>query len=669
MRHCRSWRAAPLLSGLLVVVLHFFTLYSAAARTQKLQLYCLPAETEQHGLISCALQGQDGSQVATANFDYSDFIALTRTSNAAATITKSALVRGSNITTAVFTMSVSTGTDVLIWVYLQDTSAIGGYSDTGEVRRSGTTVSVPSWPTLPLGPITCSAQAAGLALRCSTVGRVALYSENSTLSTVHSAGVLFSATNVLGSFTFTSRAKELVLRFTESPKTPAPVSMLMLKVHLRSQDANVSGGGVQTVQISLLCPGEVPLSETTGLQCTADMGRITCAITESDTQGPIAVNATHFRVRVEQSVETVAGAADALSSGLTTNDSDAAARYWVDITNTVSLSVIRSALHPYAGLVSWVLKSNDAIYEARFRVLSSMNGQEVGTATGRSAATAGNAANVAGSPYAFRTVMLPNAQSVTLRGCRKPVIAAGNTTLCFIDLANGVSGDTAFYLITTSQRQSSVSNVTYVTYDAACMCRSLWFTYHAPIDLISRVDDYIKVSVYTDAEHSVSGMVIANNVPLRLDVLPVEADSGHDTSAASTDAVLVSVGLLFYGGILVVGGGFIVRRSRKSARIRRERARKVRATMQEMDRHQCVPTPSAGNLPNNASALTRTPEVKSTGIGEGLDASGYDTPNLRGVGARAASCEGSSSRLSPLAPTAVVSNVAVPQDRLHSESD
>ncbi|XQJ30063.1 hypothetical protein NXY56_006141 [Leishmania guyanensis] len=668
MRHCRSWRAAPLLSGLLVVVLHFFTLYSAAARTRELQLYCLPAEAEPHGVISCVLQGQDGYQVATANFDHSDFIALTRTSNAAATITKSALVRGSDIATAVFTMSVSTGTDVLIWVYLQDTSAIGGYSDTGEVRRSGTTVSVPPWPTLPLGPITCSAQAAGLALRCSTVGRVALYSENNTLSTVHSAGVLFSETSVLGSFTFTSGAKELVLRFTESPKTPAPVSMLMLKVHLRSQDANVSGGGVQTVQIPLLYPSEVPLSKTTGLQCTADMGRITCAITESDTQGPSAVNATHFRVRVEQSVETVAGAADALSS-LTTNDSDAAARYWVDVTNTVSLSVIRSALHPYAGIVSWVLKSNDAIYEARFRVLSSMNGQEVHTATGQSAATAGNAADVAGSPYAFRTVMLPNAQSVTLRGCRKSVIAAGNTTLCFIDLANGVSGDTAFYLITTSQRQSSVSNVTYVTYDAACMCRSLWFTYHAPIDLISRVDDYIKVSVYTDAEHSASGMVIANNVPLRLDVLPVEADSGHDTSAAPTDAILMSVGLLFYGGILVVGCGFIVRRSRKSARIRRERARKVRATMQEMDRHQCVPTPSAGNLANNASALTRTPEVKSTGIRAGPDASGYDTPNLLGVGARGAGSEGSSSRLSPLEPAAVVSNVAVPQDRLHSESD
>lgn len=679
MRRYRSWSAAPLLSALLMVVLYSFALHSAAVRTRESQLHCLPAETEPHGLIRCVIQVRNGYQQPTTNFNPSDFIALTRTSNATAVVTKSALVRSSDNATVVFTMSVSAAADVLIRVYLREKDAVGGNAGMGEVRGSGITVSVLSWPTSRLGPITCAAQRTGLALRSSTICRAALYDESSTPSVVHSADVLFSEASALGNFVFTSGIKELVFSFTAPPTAPAHVSTFTLTVSLRGKDADVNGGGAQAVQIPVLHPGEVALSETTGLQCAAETRPITCFITASGAQGLVTFNATHFRLRVERSVGAVAAAANTLGS-LTTNGSGAAIRHWVDVTDTFSLSVTRSPLRPYVGVVSWEPKSQDSMYEARLRVFASTDGQEVGAASGDSAAVTGNAVDVAGSPYSFTTGMLPNAPSVTLRGCRESVIASGNTTVCFIDLANGVSGDTALYAITTSHRESSVSSVTYVAHDAVCACRSLWFTYHAPTALISPVDDYIEVSMYTDVEHSVSGMAMANNVPLRLGVLPVVSRSGHDTSKAPTDAVLVSVGILFYGSVLAVGGVLIVRRSRKAASIRHKRALKERAMMQAMDRRQGVPTLGAEILRDSPSALTetlamtQTPDGAAPGHvflvrgGVGPNTSGYDTIDMLGVGAGGAGGGGSRST-PPLVPAAVVSNVAVLQDTFQSGSD
>ncbi|CAG9580687.1 conserved hypothetical protein [Leishmania major strain Friedlin] len=680
MRRYRSWSAAPLLSALLMVALYSFALHSAAARTRESQLYCLPAETEPHGLIRCVIQVRNGYQQPTTNFNPSDFIALTRTSNATAVVTKSALVRGSDNTTVVFTMSVSTAADVLIRVYLREKDAVGGNSGMGEVRGSGITVSVLSWPTSRLGPITCTAQETGLALRSSTICRAALYDESSAPSVVHSADVLFSEASGLGNFVFTSGIKELVFSFTAPPTAPALVSTFTLTVSLHSKDADVNGGGAQAAQIPILYPGDVALSETTGLQCAAESRPISCFITASGAQGPVTFNATHFRLRVERSVGAVAAAADTLGS-LTTNGLGAVIRHWVDVTDTFSLSVARSPLRPYVGVVSWEPKSQDSLYEARLRVFASTDGQEVGAASGDSAAITGNAADVAGSPYFFTTGMLPTALSVTLRGCRESVIASGNTTVCFIDLANGVSGDTTLYAITTSDRESSVSNVTYVAHDSVCACRSLWFIYHAPTALISPVDDYIEVSMYTDVERSVSGMVMANNVPLRLGVLPVVSRSGHDTSQAPTDAVLISVGILFYGSVLAVGGVLIVRRSRKAASIRHKRALKERAMMQAMDRRQGVPTPGTEILRDSPSALAGTPAMTQTPDGAaaghvflvrgcaGSNTSGYDTIDMLGVGAGGAGGGGSRSTSPPLVPAAVVSNVAVLQDTFHSDSD
>lgn len=683
MKSYRSWGAAPLLPVLLMVMLHSFALHSAAARTRESQLHCLPAQTEPHGLIRCVIQVRDGYQQPTTNFDPSDFIVLTRTSNTTAVVTKSALVRGSDNTTVIFTLSVSTAADMLIRVYLPDNDAIGGSSGMGEVRGSGITVSARSWLTLRLSLITCTAQDTGLALRSSTICRAALYDKSNTPSVVHSADVLFSEASALGSFVFISGIKELVFSFTAPPTVSVLVSTFTLMVSLRGKDTDVNGGGAQAVQIPILYPGEVALSGTTGLQCAAGTRSITCLITASGAQGPVTFNATHFRLRVERSVGAVAAAADTLG-GLTTDGSGAATRYWVDVTDTFSLSATRSTLRPYLGVVSCEPKLQDSIYEARLRVFASTDGQEVGAASGDSAAITGSAADVAGSPYSFTTGMLPNAPSVTVRGCGESVIASGNTTVCFIDLANGVSGDTAFYTITTSHRESSVSNVTYVAHDAVCACRSLWFTYHSPVALISPVDDYIEVSMYTDVEHSVSGMAMARNVPLRLGVLPAVSSSGHDTSTAPTDAVLVSIGILFYGSVLAVGGVLIVRRSRKAARIRHKRALKERAMMQAMDRRQGVPTPSAEILRDSPGASTRTPAMTMTLDGAasghvflvrggvGPNTSGYDTINMLGAGAGGVGGGdggGNRSTSPPSVPAAVVSNVAALPDTFRSDSD
>ncbi|KAK7194696.1 hypothetical protein NESM_000388900 [Novymonas esmeraldas] len=670
MRSSPLLSEARLLAPLLMVVLLLTASGGAATPTRESQLTCSPTETEPYGVISCAIHVRDGYQEPTMSFNPADFTVTTRTSVPAAVVTKSALVRGSDVTTVMFTLFATTGTDVLIRVYLQENNSIGGTTIVGEVRGSGVTVSVLSWPASRLGPLTCGSQSTGLALRSSTICRAALYDANDAPSVVHSADVVFSEANALGSFAFVSGTRELVVRFTAPPTTPVIVSTFTIKARLRGEDT--SGGGVQTSQFPLLYPRAVALSGSSGLRCAAETQPITCSVTAADLQGPVAFNATHFRVRLERAV----GAGGQGSSG-------AGAARWADVTGAFNITVARSPLRPYVGVVSWEPRSNDAIYEAQLRVFASPDGQTIPGASGDSSAAVagGRTADVAGSPYAFISGMLPNGPSVTLRGCRESVIASGNTTVCYVDLSNGISADPAFFLVTTTQRKSSVSNVTYVKHDPVCRCRSMWFTYHAPTALVGRVDDFINVSVYTDVEHSLGGIAQANNAPLHLDVFPVVSGSGHDTAAAATDAILVAVGLLFYGSVLGVGAVLIVRRSRKSARIRHERALKERAMIHEMDRRHGTPTPStaAAHLAVNAgpppvagtgkaggggtAAATTARDIRvALACGTESGATGYDSTTRLDANA-------GGSAAPPMTPTAVVSNVAVPQHRFHSDSD
>ncbi|KAG5469033.1 hypothetical protein LSCM4_02428 [Leishmania orientalis] len=577
MRRYRSWRAAPLLSAFLIDALLFLASCSAATRTRESQLSCLPTEAEPYGLISCFIEVRNEYQEPATSFDPLDFIVLTRTSNAGAVVKKTALVRGSVTTTAFFTLSVSAGADVLIRVYWRERSSIGNNADMREVRGSGTTVSVLPRPASLLGPITCTAPSTGLALRSSTVCRAALYDESNALAAVHSANVFFSEASGLGSFAFMSGTGALVFRFTAPPSVTENVSNFTLKVLLRGKDGKVSTSGAQAVQIPLLYPVEVALARATTLQCAAERQPITCYITASDAHGPVRFNSMHFRVRVERSVEAEAAAAQA--QGILAADSPrAAARHWVDVTDTFDLSITSSPLRPYGGIVSVVPKSNTTICETRLRVYASTYGQEMGASSGGKAGVPGNAADVAGSPYSFTKDWLPNA-------------------------------------------------------------------------------------------------------PLRLEVLPVASGSSHNTPAASTDTVLVLVGLLFYGSVLFVGGALIVRRSCKSARIRHERALKQRAMAQRMDTRRGVPTASAEDLTNISTAFNGTPAGEEAAVGAsagcvvvvrgGTDRSApeYEPIHMLDAGYGETGGVESSSMSLPLAPAAVVSNTAVPQDRLHSDSD
>ncbi|KAG5495073.1 hypothetical protein JKF63_02126 [Porcisia hertigi] len=678
MRRYRLSRAASLLTPLLVtVLLSLFSSCSTGAPTRESQLRCFPTEAQSNNPIHCVIEVRDGYQKPTVSFDPSDFTIATRASNSEAVVTTSALVRGGDSTTAVFTLFASTSTDVLIRVYLRETSAIDGTFNLLEVRSSGIAVSVLSWPAYRLGPITCTAQSTGLSLRSSSICRSTVYDVNNSLSAVHPADVLLSEANGLGSFVFISGTRELVFRYTAPALTPIIVPTFTLQARLRNADTNGRSGGVQTAQFPLLYPDEVALSATTTLQCSKEEKPMICHVIASDARGPVAFNATHFRVRVERLMET-----DALSSPAT-HVTDAAVWHWVDVTETLNLSVGRSSLSPHIGAVSWTPKSNDVIYKARLRVYASTNGQEMDAAVIGDTANPSNVSDVESSPYAFTMGTVPNAHSVNLRGCRESVIISGNTTVCFIDLKNGVSGDTNFYLITTSQRQSFVSNVTYVAHDAVCMCPSLWFTYHAPTALMSRVVDYITVSVYTDVERSANGIALVNT-SLHLNVFHQSSSTAQDISARATNTVLVVVGLLFYGSVLGVGGVLIVLRSRKSSRIRLQRALKEQAMLQEMAiREGESDTNREQHLTNNlnAPALPRTVRAMEVAVaaeddvrvrgGAGPTVSWSDKVNTLNANARGAGGGGGGSDLTAptLGPTAVVSNMASPQDRFHSDSD
>ncbi|KAG5469386.1 hypothetical protein LSCM1_02603 [Leishmania martiniquensis] len=614
-----SWRTAPLPSAVLMAALLFFTLYSAAARTRGLHPQCFSTETEPCDLSRGIVEGRNEHPEAAVSCKPLDTGALAHGSR----ITVSMLVRPSSL----------------------------------------------------LGSITCSAQSAAPALRCSAVGRAALYGESNALSVKQRANLLFSEACRRGSVVFMPGTRELVFHFTAPPTAPVNVSNFTLRVLLRGKDTLANSGGAQAACIPLLYTVEIVWSKRTGLRCTAETQRNTCYVTALDGQGPAHLNAMHFRVRVERVGEAVAVAADK-QGPLAADRAGADAQHWVDVTSRFSLSVHLAPLYPHVGAGSWAPGANDAIYGARLRAYASTDGQDIGARIDNRAIVNDNRADVVGSPYSL-TGTVPNAQSVKLRGCRYSVIASGSMTVCFIDLANGVSGDTSFYLITTSKQESSVSNATYVPYDDACMCPSLWFTYHAPTALSSRVYDALKVFVYTDIQRSVDRMVMATNAPLRLEVLPVVPESGQDDPQAPTETVLVFAGLLFYGSVLFVGGVLIVRRSRKSARIRHERALKERAMMQEMDRRRGAPSPSAEDLTNMSSALAETPTVKEAAAdlsvgylviargGAGRNTPRYEALSMLDTGAGGAD----GGRSSSMAPAAVVSNAAVPQDRFHSDSD
>jgi hypothetical protein len=672
-----SQRAAmPALVVALLSVLLLATSPASATPTKESHLHCNPTEMEPYGTISCVINVRDSFQEPTMSFDPAQFTVVARASNSAAVVTTSEMARGTDITTAVFTLTASTGTDLLIRVFLKDPAATGANTAMEEIRGSGVTASILSWPASYMGPLTCNTTSTGLWLRGSTLCRAPLYDKNNAASVLHSSDLIFSEANVLGSFSFVSGTRELVFLFTAPASTPVVVSTFTLKVRIRGQDIAVNPSSLQSVQIPLLYPEMMALAAYTGVRCATETRPITCSVTASDAQGPVAFNASQFRIQVERLMESSAdnGTAGPLS------------KHWIDTTHTLAVTVRRSDTRPWVGVLQWEPKVKDSIFEARLRVQTSADGNEIASS---GSAVRPNTADVAGSPFPFTNGVLPNSQSVTLRGCRTSVIASGNTTVCFIDLANNVAGDPNYYTVTTTHRRSSVSNFTYVDYDELCQCRSLWFTYHAPTALAVRVDDYVNVTVFTDFERTPGSVVTAMNVPCRLNVFPVASGSGHDTSSGSSVVAIVVFGLLFYGGVLGVGIFLIVRRSRKAARIRLERALKARNATTEMAARSNAY--ASNNSSGSGGGACGGAERDGLGGASAMMATGVVATDVTITTAAGAGGDGLTNRTGstvvttgnadgaavsnpnvvppPMTPTAVVSNAAVIQERFHSDSD
>ncbi|KPA76650.1 hypothetical protein ABB37_07505 [Leptomonas pyrrhocoris] len=687
LAHAKRRATAEVFLAALLSLLLVASLSASAAPTKESHLHCSPTETEPYGSINCVINVRDGFQEPTMSFNPAQFTVVARASNNAAVVTTSEMARGTDITTVVFSLTASTGTDLFIRVFLQDTTTAGTGTAVAEIRGSGITVSILSWPASFMGALTCNATSTGLSLRGSTLCRAPLYDNNNAASVLHSSDVIFSEANVLGSFSFVSGTRELVFLFTAPASTPVVVSTFTVKVRIRGQDIAKNPNSVQSTQLPLLYPQMMALAAYTGVRCATETRPITCSVTASDAQGPVAFNASQFCIQVERLMD------GSSSSGGTPY------KYWMDTTHTLALTVRRSDTRPWVGVLQWEPKVKDSIFEARLRVQTSVDGTAIaGSGSGSGSCLNSKAADVAGSPFPFVNGVLPNSQSVTLRGCRTSVIASGNTTVCFIDLANNVAGDSAYYIVSTTHRHSSVSNFTYVDNDALCQCRSLWFTYHAPTSLTARVDDCVNVTVYTDFARTPASVVTAMNVPYRLNVFPVASGPGHDTSPGSSAAAIVVVGILFYGGVLGVGTYLIVRRSRKAARIRLERVLKARNAAAEMAKRGS--SGSGGNAgaggdgaggvdglggapalspPAGATDVTRTPAGVPAGAAQGEGALSRSSSSAvvhsaplsaSAHGRSAPDVDGTmSSRNAAPPPTAVVSNAAVMQERFHSDSD
>ncbi|KPI87971.1 hypothetical protein ABL78_2962 [Leptomonas seymouri] len=669
----RRGAMAAFLAALLPLLLLSSTTASAAP-TRESHLRCSPVEAEPYGTINCVIHVRDSFLEPTMNFNPAQFTVVTRASNNAAVVTMSEMARGTDITTVVFSLTASTGTDLSIRVFLRDTAAVSTGTAVAEIRGSGIAVSILSWPASYMGALTCDATSPGLSLRGSTLCRAPLYDANNAASVLHSSDVIFSEANVLGSFSFVSGTRELVFLFTAPASIPVVVSTFALKARIRRQDIAANPSCVQSIQVPLLYPEAMALAAHTGVRCATETRPITCSVTAADAQGPVAFNPSQFRIRIERLM-----GGDSTSSG-------ASPRYWLDTTHTLALTVRRSETRPWVGVLQWEPKIRDSIFEARLRVLASADGAEI---TGSGSSLSPNAADAAGSPFPFTNGVVPNSQSVTLRGCRTSVIASGNTTVCFIDLANNVAGDPAYYIISTAHQSSSVTNLTYVDNDELLHCRSLWFTYRSPASLAVRVDDYISVAIYTDFERTPSSLVTAMNVPYRLNVFPVTSGSGHDASLGSSVISIVVAGLFFYGGVLVSGVYLIVRRSRKAARIRLERALKARRADMEMAKRSggngAGGVDAMGGAPTFMGAAATDVTLTSAGISAGTaQAEGslnrsnsavvhMAPPSVTAGGQSGMDVDGAASNRNttppPMAPTAVVSNAAVVQERFHSESD
>ncbi|EPY25933.1 hypothetical protein STCU_06404 [Strigomonas culicis] len=633
METCRSrWRGVLLLLLLLLVAL-IDCVRATASQTSLLS--CASAEVEPNTNVVCTIRVRDTQQEPTMSFSVSDFSVVVTGTNSVARVTVSSIERGTDITTAVFSVAATHGTMLTVKVYFTATAGTEAYNPSGEVRNSGLTLLVLAQPATTFGRLACTDVNAsqGLVLRESTECTVDVFDSLGSAAVVTASDVTFLEVNRLGSFSFISGKRSLVFTFQAPDDVSIHTTQFTLQVRFKSIYSTV----MTSITFPLRYPTLPPSASYSAIHCDDDVRPVLCTVYAADAVGPVQFAADAFTVDIERwrgdgdvRIDTIndiyyIGNDSRAAGGVSSDDAEwysNLGEFVVDVTANAS-ALVPATRRADVGLLTFMKANNERIQVQRLRV--------------RTRDEAGG--DVAASPFYFHSGKVPIAAAATLRGCNTTVIRSTNATYCYIDLLSGISGDARYFTIQSSL-SAAISDVTYVAYDAVCRCRTLRFRYVAPL-VSARADDYLAVTVWHDRA--------VVNSPLRMNVLRTGPSSSSSITTSRADAAIVAVGLLFFGSIVATGMVLVVGRHRTRSRIRSGRAAKVR----EYERA-------------SSAAVQRQLAASATAASAGADAGPIASGNSA---SRRSDAPVSPGLPSASAKSGFVSNAAVEQERFHSDSD
>ncbi|RNF26043.1 uncharacterized protein Tco025E_01672 [Trypanosoma conorhini] len=519
-------KAAALFQRLLhlAFLLGYVLIHGAEARaSSESELLCSPLAIEPHQKSFCVINVRDSQQEPTMAFDVDEFYVTTHSSVPKAALEVSRLRRGDDVTTVVFDVSASEGTTIIVNV--MHASGLQGTP----IRNSGLVVSVLTLTAVRMGPIACDLPAVGLFLRGTTTCRAALYGAGNRRAVVNPRDVTFVEENNLGFFHFVSGKGDLVFNFTAASVPSTSVADFTLRVALKGSTQ------VYSTRFPLFYPELYPVALFSTLLCFNETVPIACTLRARDRVGPVQLKLDHFRITFEML------------------DVDSVGDKWVDNTNDFYTSA-RTLSQTDTAVFSWELKVNDAINSQRLHVY--LVSSAVGNDTKR-------LEELRGSPFVFVSGVKPNAVYVSLRGCRVSAITSGNRTQCFIDLHNGVSGDVRYFHLA-SALGARFENIKYLPLDPVFKLPVVTFVYVAPI-LSARLEDVVTLLV---------GGQSAIRSPFRITVFPSRSPTGDEDSdsARGNNAVVIGVGLAFFGVVIGTGLFLALQRTLRFNRIRQLRA-------------------------------------------------------------------------------------------------
>lgn len=463
--------------ALLLVVSGNLSTLAIAAATEESVLSCNPSQVEINQAVVCYINVRDANQEPSTDFSANDFsirvVAQETTAN------PSISTISVNVDVARFTVSSATGTNLRIMVVIKATNTY--------IRGSGATASVLMWPASVVGSVSCSTPA--LELRSTTTCVAPLYGPNSVHAALHSSDVQFSEAHGFGTFMFLSGASNLVFNFSAPANPPTMFGAYTFRIRLLASNT------VFTHDLPVAYP-QLQATARSILICSNSSGSSvrTCGIKGIDTLGPVRFNQSNFNVVFERNI-----------SGL-----------WVDVTPTINKNFTQNC--STVGTLVFQPKIDNEIYQARLSVY-------VGKAA------------IFSSPFVFQMGEVPTASKLTLRGCSTHFVVTGNTTMCTIDVADGVTADPKYVTLTTSLGGTVVGP----TFGRTATNNSiLTFTYSPPSSVDTWAQEFIGANV--------GGEPIVSS-PFAMVVF--QSELGGSTAGGSSAAQIVI--FLFLALTLLVG--------------------------------------------------------------------------------------------------------------------